>query len=400
MNQKRIDIIVSIVAAIILWFYVINIANPTVQTTLRDVPVEITGVETLAEKELAPVTTEGYKANITVSGARNDINKVKAEDIKLSADISEMSFGSGTAAIKAALPPGINVVEINAPGVDIVIEELVTVSKPVEVVLSGSASGKEATVLSSRLTQVEATGAASRLAQVTAVRVSGDLSGAEVDKPMDLMLAATPVDETGKVVTGVKLAYEVIGVNAVMYQTKTVPIEVPVEGSVWEGATLKSSDVSKTITIKGPAARLSQISEITAKPIDIDGIFEDASFDVEPIIPGGVFEADSSEPLSARFTIAENGQLIFKFKAADVTVLNVADGHAASAELAEGVSEIVVKVTGPVTTLRTLGSGDVAPIADADGRGEGETILTLYPGHSIDGLTVEYTPARVTVKIK
>ena len=52
MNQKRIDIIVSIVAAIILWFYVINIANPTVQTTLRDVPVEITGVETLAERNL------------------------------------------------------------------------------------------------------------------------------------------------------------------------------------------------------------------------------------------------------------------------------------------------------------------------------------------------------------
>ncbi|MBQ1711999.1 MAG: hypothetical protein II024_02080, partial [Firmicutes bacterium] len=68
MNQKRIDIIVSIVAAIILWFYVINIANPTVQTTLRDVPVEITGVETLAEKELAPVTTEGFRATITVSG--------------------------------------------------------------------------------------------------------------------------------------------------------------------------------------------------------------------------------------------------------------------------------------------------------------------------------------------
>ena len=80
--------------------------------------------------------------------------------------------------------------------------------------------------------------------------------------------------------------------------------------------------------------------------------------------------------------------------------LNVAEGHAASAELAEGVSEIVVKVTGPVTTLRTLGSGDVAPIADADGGGEGESILTLYPGHSIDGLTVEYTPARVTVRIK
>ena len=400
MNQKRIDIIVSIVAAIILWFYVINIANPTVQTTLRDVPVEIAGVEVLAEKELAPVTTEGYKTNITVSGARNDINKIKSEDIKLVANISELPLGGGTVQIRAELPPGISVVEINSQGLDIVIEELATVSKPVEVVLSGSSAGKEATVLSSRLTQVEVTGATSRLAQVTTVRVSGDLSGAELDKPMDLMLAATPVDETGKQVTGVKLANDVIGVSAVMYQTKTVPIEVPVEGSIWEGATLKSSEISKTITIKGPASRLSQISTITSKPIDIDGIFEDAVFDVEPVLPGGVFEADSSEPLSAKFTINEDGQLEFTFKASEITFANVAEGHSASAELAEGVSGISVKVLGPVSALRTLASGDIAPAVDVQGRGEGESVLALYPIHNISGLTVEYTPARVTVRIK
>lgn len=400
MNQKRIDIIVSVIAAIILWFYVINIANPAVQTTLRDVPVEITGSEALAEKQLAPVTTEGYKVNITLSGARNTINKIKEEDIKLAADISDLPMGGGTAQIKAELPPGVNIVEINNPGVDIVIEELATVSKPVEVVLSGSSAGKEATVLSSRLTQVETTGAASKLAQVTAVRVSGDLSGAELDKPMDLMLAATPVDETGKQVTGVKVANEVIGVSAVMYQTKTVPIEVPVEGSVWEGAILKNTEITSSITIKGPASRLSQISVITANAINIEGIFETASFDVEPIIPAGVFEADSSEPLSAKFTIDENGRLAFKFKASAVTAANVAEGLSASVDLGDGVSEISVKVSGPVATLRTLASGDIAPMADASGRGEGEYTVSLYPSRNIEGLTVEYTPARVKLNIK
>ena len=400
MNQKRIDIIASIILAILLWFYVINIANPPVQTTFRDQPVTITGAEALAEKGLAPVTTEGYTVNVTVSGPRNVVNKVKAEDIVLSADISDLPAGGGTAAVNAELPSGISLVEMQSPGVDVVVEELVSVPKPVEVVLSGSSTGKEATVLSSRLTQVEVSGAESIVAQVASVRVSGDLSGAEVDKPMDLMLAATPVDESGKAVAGVKLAHDVIGVNAVLYQTKTVPLDVPVEGSIWEGAVLKKTEIGKTIVIKGPAAKLSQISGISARPVDIEGIYETTEFDVEPVLPSGVFEAESSEPVKARFEIDTNGQLTFKFKASEVTVNNVAAEHTAAVALAEGVSEISAKVSGPVTTLRTLASGDIAPVADAEGREEGKVTVTLRPSQNIEGLTVEYSPAKVTLDIK
>ena len=400
MNQKRIDIIVSIIAAIILWFYVINVANPSVQTTLRDMPVEITGVEALAEKGLAPVETDGYKVNITVSGPRNTVNKIKPEDIKLTADISELPAGSGTAHVKAELPSGLTIADLQDVGVSVAVEELATVSKPVEVVLSGSSAGKEATVLSSRLTQVEVSGAVSKLAAVTSVRVSGDLSGAEVDKPMDLMLAATPVDESGKQVSGVKLAHDVIGVSAVMYQTKTVPLEVPVEGSVWEGAVLEKTEIGKTIIIKGPASRLSQISGITAKPVEIEGIYESTIFDVEPIIPAGVFEADSSEPVQASFVISENGQLTFTFKASAVTILNVPEGHTAEIVLAEGTQGISAKISGPVTTLRTLASGDIAPVADAAGRAEGDHSVALQPSRSITGLSVEYTPSKVTLTIK
>ena len=400
MNRKRIDIIVSIVAAIILWFYVINIANPSVQTTLRDVPVEITGVEALAEKQLAPVETEGYTVNLTVSGPRNAVNKIKTEDIKLTADISELGLGGGTAQIKAELPSGLSIADMPKKGVDVVVEDLVTVSKPVEVVLSGSSAGKEATVLSSRLTQVEVSGAVSKLAQVASVRVSGDLSGAEVDKPMDLMLAATPVDETGKVVQGVKLAHDVIGVSAVMYQTKTVPLEVPVEGTVWEGAVLEKTEIGNTIIIKGPASRLSQISGLTSKAIDIDGIYETTAFDVEPIIPGGVFEADSSEPVQAKFIISETGQLTFAFKASEVAILNVAEGCTAEVVLPDGTSEISVKVTGPVTTLRTLASGDIAPTADAENRAEGDYTVGIYPRQDKEDLTVECAPYKVTLKIR
>ena len=400
MTRKRIDIIISIAAAIILWFYVINIANPPVQVTLRDIPVLVTGEEALAEKDLAPVNTEGYTATVTLSGPRNVVNKVKAEDIKLSADISELPLGGGSVQIASAVPAGTSVAEIQSPGIDVVVEELATVSKPVEVVLSGSSAGKETTLLSSTLTQVEVSGATSKLAQVAAVKVSGDLSGAELDKPEELMLAATPVDEESKQVTGVKLAHESIGVTAVIYQTKTVPLEVPVEGSIWEGAILKDTEIGKSIVIKGPASKLSQTSGITAKPVSIEGIYETTTYDVEPVLPGGVFEADSSEPVQAKFVIDENGKLEFKFKVSDVSVKGLGEGHTVTVTLPEGYSEIVAKVAGPVTTLRTLASGDISPMVDAEGRSAGEMSLVLRPSQNISGLTVDYLPSKVQLNIK
>ena len=400
MTRKQIDIIISVAAAILLWFYVINIANPPVQVTLRDIPVTVTGEEELAKNKLAPVTTEGYTATVTVSGPRNVVNKIRPEDVKLSADISDLTLGTGTVQIASAAPSGITVEEIQNPGIEVVVEELATVSKPVEVVLSGATAGREATLLTSTLTQVEVSGAVSRLAQVAAVKVSGDMSGAELDKPEELMLAATPVDEEGKTVSGVRLAHESIGVTAVIYQTKTVPLEVPVEGSVWEGAVLKETEIGRNIVIKGPASRLSQISGVSAKAVDISGIYETTVFDVEPMLPGGVFEADSSEPVQAKFVIEENGKLEFKFNVGDVSVQGLGEGHTVTVTLPEGYSDIVAKVSGPVATLRTLASGDISPMVDAEGRSAGEMTLVLRPGRDIAGLTVEYLPSKVHLIIK
>ena len=236
--------------------------------------------------------------------------------------------------------------------------------------------------------------------KVAHVKVSGNVSEAELDKEMELSLAGVAVDESGREVAGVKLAQEAISINAVVYQTKEVPLNVPVTGSIWEGAALTESRIPDTITIKGPASRLSQISEIKAKELKIDGIYETTVMDVEPILGSDVYQIDGAEPLQAMFVIAENGRLIYSYKASSVTAKNLMDGTSASFTLPEAYKEISGVITGPVATLRTLAQGDVAPVADAQKREAGEYSVVLAPNRVISGLDVKFTPGAITMKIK
>ena len=399
-HQKRIDIVVSIVAAILLWIYVITIVNPPVESIVKDVPVQITGQEALESSGYALAHAEGYTANVVISGPRNDIGSVKASDIIVTADVSSLTEGANSVPLTAVTPSGISLVEIQNSTVNITVDKYVTVSRPVEVVLSGAKDGQEATLMSTSLSQVDVSGAASLVGTVATVRVNRDLSDAELDQINELTLGTAAVDTSGKVVQGVKLAQEAINVSAVLFQTKTVPLEVPVTGEVWEGAVLSETRLPKNIVIKGPASALSQISGIKTAEIDIEGIYESTMFEINPIFPNGVFGSDSAEALQAEFIVADNGRLIFKYKVSDVTVGSLAEWLEVSFALEGDNKEITAVVSGHVTTLRTLAAGDVAPTANAEGKPEGEYSIAINPRQSISGLTVIYTPSTVIMKIK
>ena len=399
-DQKRFDIIISIVVAVILWIYVINISNPLTSATFRNIPVSITGEEQLNSNGRALAIKEAYTVTVDVSGYRNDIKKITEADIALSIDVSNLAAGSNSVTVNAVMPAGIKLDNIDSKTVTVNVEEYVTESKPVEIVLSGAGSGEEATIIKSSLTQIGVSGAESIVQKVAQVRVSGDLSKADLDKEVELTLAGEAVDASGKVVPGVKLAQESINVTAVMYQTKSVPLSVPVTGSIWEGAALSESRIPDSITIKGPASRLSQISEIKAKELKIDGLYETTVMDIEPILGDNVYEIDSAEPLQAMFVIAENGRLIYSYKASAVIAKNLADGTTASFVLPEGHKEVSAVITGPVSTLRTLAAGDVAPTADAAKREAGEYSVLLTPSRTVTGLSINFAPGSITMRIK
>ena len=378
-HQKAVDIAVSIIAAIILWTYVITEVNPPTNATIRDIPVSISGIERLEERGLAMSSVSDFTLDMAVI-------------------VGNSSEGANEISVTYTVPQGISVDGIESSTITVNVEQLVTVSKPVEVVLEGAGTGQEIQILSQSLTQVDVSGAESLVSSVASVRVNGTLKDAALDTTVDNTLAAEAVDASGSKVTGVLLAHDTISVTAALYQTKTVPLEVTTQGSVWEGAVVTDTIFPESIVIKGPASLLSQISSVSSYPIDIEGIFEDHIFDVVPQLQEGVYVSEANEPLVARFNISENGQLVFKYRGMDIKINDIADSLKASVFLADSEAGITATVTGPITTLRTLAAGDIVPtISVKSATSEGQQEFVLSPSQTIGGLKVSYQPVSVMI---
>ena len=400
MNQKRIDIAVSVVAAILLWIYIISIVNPLSDTVIRDVPVQLEGAASLQERGYAISGTSFEKLDVYISGTRNEIKKITSSDIVIKADVSNLSAGSSNVTLVYSAPTDITVDSLESSTITINVENYVTVSKPVEVILEGAGSGQEVTIISTTLSQVDVSGAESIVASVDAIRVNGTLSKADLEKPTDYVLAAKPVDESGKEVSGVTLANKTITVTAAIFPTKTVPLEVPVTGSAWAGAVISGTEIPDTIVIKGPASQLSTISQVTARSVSIEGIYETTTLPIVPELSREVFVADASKDLKATFTIDDEGKLIYTYRARDIKINDLGPGYTATVSFGAALDRVTALVTGPVSVLRTLAAGDITPTVSAKNNEPGEYEFVLSPAQNISGVKIEFTPVSVMITIK
>ena len=77
LKNKNINIILAVIIAIALWAYVLGDVNPITKITVSDVPITFTNVETLEYSERTILEQSHDTIDITVSGPRTEVTKVK-----------------------------------------------------------------------------------------------------------------------------------------------------------------------------------------------------------------------------------------------------------------------------------------------------------------------------------
>lgn len=92
MKKSKINsVILSVVVAFGLWLYVINNVSEQTDWTLYNVPVVREGEAVLSERNLMVTHMSANTVSLTISGARDDLNKVDNSNTSVKVDLSKIT---------------------------------------------------------------------------------------------------------------------------------------------------------------------------------------------------------------------------------------------------------------------------------------------------------------------
>lgn len=324
LKDKNFNKVFAVIIAISLWAYVLGDINPTTSITIKDVPISYINEETLEDSGKIVLSASQDTVNITISGSRTEVTKVKQSDFSVTADVEALSIGSNVVRLDVKEPDSVEITNISTDKIDITVDELVTVNKKVQVTTGKKVDDdKEPYIVDIEQDMIEVAGAKSLVKQIDVVNALIDESKLE-DSEKTLTAKLEPVDSAGKTVKGVKLSKNNISVTVIMHHKKTVDLEIPVidaESDEFE----RNISLPDKIVIKGADDVLDTIDSIKCKSIDLGQYKESTNILVEPILPDGVQVSTEYSSVYAKLTVKELKKVTLKVPESSIKLLNTSD---------------------------------------------------------------------------
>ena len=352
LKNNKVNMIIALLAAIVLWGYVAVEINPTSTQVVRNVPIQFVNEDRLNEDGLAVLSIDQDTASVFYTGQRSKTNKLKADDFKVTVDLRGMTEGSNVATVKVTGPDGVNIDTSNLQKVVVVIEKLASTDmKIVPRVINLGSDNNEPYIVEMSRKEVRVTGAMSLIDSVSSVRAELDANSVgETVKAVSCKLV--PVDKSGETVKGVALESDTISIKTLMLSKKTVDLNVNVTED--DDVVARSVILPEKITIKGDTKTLLSIDKIECESIDISDIYENCEMKLNPILPEGIEVATGSEELIAVIEVANGMKKEFTFDENDILVDNIPDGT----KLVFEEKDIVVSISGLTSVVNTVTQAD------------------------------------------
>lgn len=307
-GKKYVLILLSLIASIALWLFVVDGVDPVLQRTFNDIPVEVLNQEGLEGRDLAIVEDIEEYVNVKVSGKRSSILKLKNEDLVAVVDLSGCTEGDNYVDVDVHMPTSVELESLSKPQILVSLEQIVTEKKEVKVSFAGGTSEQlEAVCVSQELEETEVRGAKSQVAKVDNVEASVDVAllGQE-EETITVVLEA--VDENGDLLDNLMLSQKEMEVRAAMYKVSAVALTVNTYGTLPEGLELVSVKAPETVRLAMSAEQESSLTGVQAKSLDLSGITETATVELELVLPDKVGLAEGEAVPKAVITVKKTEQ--------------------------------------------------------------------------------------------
>lgn len=362
LNSNTFYKIISIIMAIVLWAYVIQVMDPVKKETIKDVPVQLLNEESLTTRGLALSGTTTYTVDVTIEGKRADLKNITADDIIANADLFGYSLGKNYITVIVSAPDGIDVLEVTPNKINVTIEELIEAVKPIKVNFVGKFDdGIEAGQVLTKPQEIQVSGAKSDVDAVDHIQT--DISASKLTEDgTTLQTKAYAVNRMGDIVQNVRLSSVYIDVAAKLYKVKEVPLSVEITGEVAPIYEVTNINVPSSIKIKGPKEILDTITELVAAPVDISDTSSTSKLPVSIKLPGNIEPANGYEDLTVDISIKPIATKQFTFNANEIDIEGV-DGIS---NISITTPQINVTASGSQAVINGLKKSDLRPYVDLD----------------------------------
>ena len=276
--------IISLLSAMVLWTYVMAIVDPEETKLFENIPVTITNINELNEKNLIIYPEKDLTTDIYVTGKLSNIKKVSKDDINVYGQINSPMEGKNQIYLKVSTSQRISYDFKNSVMI-VTLEKLVNENKNININISGNGKNDvDSITLEDNINKIMVSGPRTLVDKVKnivgTVNVDNNLS----DFSQSIKLE--PVDYKGKVVEGVKLEKNSISANVTLLTEKVVPIKLNLSNNIESDINYEISQ--DTVTIKGKKDIVDSIEYIESQPIDLSQLSSEIDKDVYLQIPNGI----------------------------------------------------------------------------------------------------------------
>lgn len=373
--------VLSLFVAMIVWMIIVNIEDPYKEKTL------VVTVETINEDALSSVNKvyeviEGSTASVKVRGKKSVVDKLRATDIRATADLSNLSAVNAVAIVPELIKNVSSEPTLECNQVlKVVLENMASKQVKVTVVPEGTPEdGYSIGECLAKPNMIEVTGGQSAVDKIDSVRVSVNVNG--VSEDFTRKISPTAYDANGEKVVSSTLTYGVSKIRAMIQvlNKKTIPVNIEISGEPAAGYEfVKAECLPEKIEIAGGTRSLNEIDEVKI-PIDISGMKSSSgvieqNIIIQEYLPEGIEVLNDYAQVSLRIEIEKQMTKTIMVPVENIKFFSLQSDL--SAEITDSSTEVEVVLQGIASALDSLSERDYTAYVDCEGLSAGRYRLKV-----------------------
>lgn len=326
--------LLSVVLAVLAWCGIMNMSDPNVTVTIRNITVNKTNEQAVVDENMIYAVVSGDNISISVTGPRSIVQSLQARDVNAYVDLKELSITNACPIHVSFNSSSLNSkVEVTSKSDEVMVlslEEMITENKQVVVELSGTPSGDYYATPTVSPLMLEVYGSATQVSQIERLVAAVNIDGQTTS--FITSIEVVPYDKDGNVLDSSQFTMNDnrVSVSVELMPTKTINVVINADVTAEYGFRCGNLEQApNSITIAGPEDVIKDISDITI-PYSAEGLKETISenINIMEYIPEGCYLVSNYDSISITIPVVmlnENREM--SVSVSDISLKNVPAGY-------------------------------------------------------------------------